>query len=74
MISRPLLNALCHSATCVCDKVDFSKHFYNMFNDSVAIGNIISVIISRMFVFNCACKVSSHNLCGTKHPTSSFRI
>ena len=35
--SRPSLNALCHSNTCVLDKVDSPKHFCNTFNDSVAV-------------------------------------
>ena len=35
--SRPSLNALCHSNTCVLYKVDSRKHFCNIFNDSVAV-------------------------------------
>ena len=35
--SRPSLNALCHSNTCVLDRVDSPKHFCNIFNDSVAV-------------------------------------
>ena len=36
MTSRPSLNALCHSNTCVPDRVDSPKHFWKIFNDSVA--------------------------------------
>ena len=35
--SRPALNALCHSITCVLDRVDSQKHFCNLFYDSVAV-------------------------------------
>ena len=35
--SRPSLNGLCHSYTCVFDRVDSPKHFRNIFNDSVAV-------------------------------------
>ena len=35
--SKPSLNALCHSNTCVLDRVDIPKDFCNIFNDSVAV-------------------------------------
>ena len=35
--SRPSLNALCYSNTCVPDRVDSPKHFCNFCNDSVAV-------------------------------------
>ena len=35
--SRPSLNALCHSNTCVLDRVDSAKYFCNIFNDSVSV-------------------------------------
>ena len=37
--SRPSLklNALCHTNTCVLDRVDSPKHLCNIFNDSVAV-------------------------------------
>ena len=35
--SRPSLNPLCHSNTCVLDRVDSPKYFCNIFNDSVAV-------------------------------------
>ena len=34
--SWPLLNALCHPNTWVLDRVEYPKHFCNIFNDSVA--------------------------------------
>ena len=34
---RPSLNALCQSNTRVLDRVGSQKHFYNIFNDSVAV-------------------------------------
>lgn len=35
--SRPVMNAFCYSNTSVPDKLDFQKHLYNTFIDSVAV-------------------------------------
>ena len=37
MISRPSLNALCHSNTCVPDSLDSPKYFCNIFKDFVVV-------------------------------------